>query len=211
MDDYRYLGLENGRWIQCPETIRPFLRCFGLWKGYGDSELLVYAFPRSKFSNMDGFQNYLQEQRETDGNLKYLQREQQQFAERRNNNSRRVEDLLSNFLSIDLHYICIGDQTLHWDDRDKPWVLYQREEFKKTLKTHDPACVETQSNAIEKAYQETGGVVALFKGMEDPYGIILPSGELEFQEMRALRWDGNIRFVMTRDSSYWYYFRFITS
>ena len=71
--------------------------------------------------------------------------------------------------------------------------------------------LKLSKNAIEKAYQETGWVVALFKGMEDPYEIILPSGEFEFQEMRALRWDGNVRFVTTRDSSYWYYFRFITS
>lgn len=201
MDKFLYLSIENGRWHNCPESIRRYLDIYepNCFRGHGDHELCMWAFPKTKFSNMDKFEEYLCEQhkchqRGTSWDLFH----QRQFAATKVSRGRKVKGLFRYFWDHDFHYVSLAGIEVHLRDlvdgrvpiRGRVLHVFDWDEY---FKNREVLLQNKQ----------------LFQ--QDPYRMILPSGELEFQEMRPVRWDGNEKFVMACDSGYWYYFHFCTS
>ena len=79
--------------------------------------------------------------------------------------------------------------------------------------TSSDAWCERQTEAIEKFAREVMDKnVPLFCGvLDDPYELMMPSGEIEFVEMKLVRWEGNWKRVVARDSKFWYFIRYDTS
>lgn len=204
LDNYRHLRLENGRVLKCPARLETFLQLCGPIQSYGDWELSLYAFPLAKYGTMDGLyadvHNHRSKEQKIKG-MKAAQLAQQAFQQTVAATSLAVSDLLSSFLSTDLREIIVGEQILHWDNRHDPSVLYSQGDFINTT--------EQQLEAIEKACQDCNDPI--FQSIQDPYELLLLSGETQLEEMRAIRWDGNEKFVLARGRTHWYYFRYCTS
>jgi len=176
--EFLYLYLEVDRWEVIPKQLQNIYRYLAVTP-YCDQSFQIFKFPMEKFSSLQEVRNYVEPIKSEADNSEDSDKEGFDTTFAGYDVSKKLPEFLEHFCR-NWGYINIQGENYKFDN-GFPYKLL--------------------SNKIKA----NTGLLKDLRGIQNIYTLYLPSGDIEFEEINVICWDGNEHHVTARDSQFWYY------